>query len=125
MARHGTARHGTARHSGGANSSVRKDFSPTMGNTTTLTLDDLITTIRSFPTGNVAIEINVKYNQNPQTTQWLVDTEENLHTLLQNVRELHPEHSTSQLSVHTNISSVRLQSGRLLPITGHIKVTLT
>ncbi len=96
-----------------------------MGNTTTLTLDDLITTIRSFPTGNVAIEINVKCTENLQTTQWLVDTEENLHILLEDVRKLHPDHSTSQLSVHPNIRSVILEMGTVVPIKGHIKVTLT
>ncbi len=92
--------------------------------TTTLTLDDLIPTIRSLPSGNFGIAIIVKRpSQVDQVTQWLVSTEENLHELLNDVRGLYPEHSNSEVTIATNVVSV-ISDGIPVSVTGHITVTL-
>jgi hypothetical protein len=95
-----------------------------MGDTTTLTLDQLIETIRTLPKGECAIAIVIKKpNQDVRVIQWRVDTEENLHKLLDDVRGLYPEHSNSEVTVQPNVVSV-ISDGRPVPITGHITVTL-
>jgi hypothetical protein len=95
-----------------------------MGNPT-LTLNDLPGIIRSLPAGHFTMEILITETQ--EAIKWLLRTENlDFQELVWDLEALSPKPKPdSEVTVCRDVDTAKLPNGTQIPITGHIKVTLS